>query len=131
MASRHQGGQVVLAEDQVGCGDGVEDLGARHPKVVTNVRGRGLLCAVDVTDRATRDGIAGRLMTEAHVLMLGCGDRTLRFRPSLAERRLRGVDGLRRTASACPGARRPLEVRGMTEGLALAVAASLTVLILL
>ncbi len=62
----------------------LEELAASHPDVVSNVRGRGLLCAVDVPDAATRDTITARLMTDEHVLMLGCGDRTLRFRPSLA-----------------------------------------------
>jgi L-lysine 6-transaminase len=62
----------------------LEDLAARHPSTVSNVRGRGLLCALDVRDSGQRDAITSRLMAEEHVLMLGCGDRTLRFRPSLA-----------------------------------------------
>ena len=59
------------------------DLGERHA-AVTNVRGRGLLCAVDLPTGAARDAVASALMTDEHVLMLGCGNRTLRFRPSLA-----------------------------------------------
>ncbi len=64
--------------------DRLEGLADRHPDVVSNVRGRGLLCAVDVTDGTLRDTLTARLMAEEQVLMLGCGDRTLRFRPSLA-----------------------------------------------
>lgn len=60
------------------------DLAERHPGVVSNVRGRGLLCAVDMPDGDTRDRVTTRLMTEEKVMMLGCGTHTLRFRPSLA-----------------------------------------------
>jgi L-lysine 6-transaminase len=62
----------------------LEGLRDRHPDVVSNVRGRGLLCAVDVPDAATRNAVTERLMAEERVLMLGCGDRSLRFRPSLS-----------------------------------------------
>lgn len=61
----------------------LQEIGERHA-AVTNVRGRGLLCAVDLPTGAARDAVAQRLMTDEHVLMLGCGTRTLRFRPSLA-----------------------------------------------
>lgn len=61
----------------------LHELGERHAEV-SNVRGRGLLCAVDLPTGAARDAVAQRLMTDEHVLMLGCGPRTLRFRPSLA-----------------------------------------------
>ena len=60
------------------------DLAERHPDVVSNVRGRGLLCAVDMPDGDTRDRVTTRLMAEEKVMMLGCGTHTLRFRPSLA-----------------------------------------------
>ncbi len=62
----------------------LEDLAARHPAVVSNARGRGLLCAIAVPDGDVRDAIVSRLMADEQVLMLGCGTRTLRFRPSLA-----------------------------------------------
>lgn len=62
----------------------LEALAARHPATITNVRGRGLLCAVDTTDTARRDAVLTRLREDEQVLMLGCGPRTLRFRPSLA-----------------------------------------------
>ncbi|WP_108668124.1 L-lysine 6-transaminase [Euzebya rosea] len=60
------------------------DLAETHPELVSNVRGRGLLCAVDMPDSDTRDRVTTRLMAEEKVMMLGCGTRTLRFRPSLA-----------------------------------------------
>ena len=49
---------------------------------VSNVRGLGLMCALDLPDPATRD----RVLTHAYeqgVIILGCGHRTVRFRPPL------------------------------------------------
>ncbi len=57
-------------------------LGDRHAAVASNVRGRGLMCALDLPSAADRD--AGvRLLREQHVLVLPCGERTIRFRPAL------------------------------------------------
>ena len=64
--------------------DGLAGLAADHPSLVANVRGRGLLCAVDLPDGDVRARVLDRLRTEEQVLMLGCGPRTIRFRPSLA-----------------------------------------------
>lgn len=60
----------------------LEELQAEFPELVSNVRGRGLMCAFDLPDRATRD----RLRDDAYqnrLLILGCGPRSMRFRPSL------------------------------------------------
>ncbi|GAA4962181.1 L-lysine 6-transaminase [Kineococcus glutinatus] len=57
-------------------------LAERHD-VVTDVRGRGLMCAFTLRDTALRDAVVARLRTEEHVLVLGCGTRSLRFRPAL------------------------------------------------
>lgn len=62
----------------------VEDLAARHPTLVSNPRGRGLLCAFDVSDTALRNRVLTELRTVHHVLLLGGGERSVRFRPSLA-----------------------------------------------
>jgi L-lysine 6-transaminase len=51
--------------------------------VVSNARGRGLMCALDFATPEIRDEVKDRLRTEEHVLMLACGDRSLRFRPPL------------------------------------------------
>jgi len=58
------------------------DLAARHP-AVTDVRGRGLMCAFTLTDGALRDGVLTRLRQDERVLVLGCGSRSVRFRPAL------------------------------------------------
>jgi L-lysine 6-transaminase len=57
-------------------------LGQRHPEVVSNVRGRGLMCSLDLPGPKTRD-TALRLLREQRVIMLPCGERSIRFRPAL------------------------------------------------
>jgi L-lysine 6-transaminase len=49
---------------------------------ISNVRGRGLLIAFDVPDTATRDALRKKLF-ENHLLILGCGPKSLRIRPHL------------------------------------------------
>ena len=60
----------------------LQALAARHPDVMTNVRGRGLMCAFDLPNAPARDDAIRRLQEE-HVLALGCGERSIRFRPAL------------------------------------------------
>ncbi len=60
----------------------LQNLGDRHPETVSNVRGRGLMCAFDLPDTPTRDAAIARLHQE-HVLVLPCGGRSIRFRPPL------------------------------------------------
>jgi L-lysine 6-transaminase len=62
--------------------DELRSLGDRHAGLVSNVRGRGLMCAIDLPDPGLRDRVIG-LLREAHVLVLACGERTIRFRPAL------------------------------------------------
>jgi L-lysine 6-transaminase len=61
----------------------LESLAARHPGLLDNPRGRGVLLAVDAPSRAGRDEILERLRREERVLALPCGERTIRFRPQL------------------------------------------------
>ncbi|MCW2665196.1 MAG: L-lysine 6-transaminase [Frankiales bacterium] len=58
------------------------ELAAAHPQV-TEVRGRGLMCAFSLPDAAVRDALLTRLRDEEKVLLLGCGRRSVRFRPAL------------------------------------------------
>jgi L-lysine 6-transaminase len=60
----------------------LRNLAARHAGV-TDPRGRGLMCAVTLESRQLRDLVVERLRTDEHVLVLGCGTRSLRFRPAL------------------------------------------------
>ncbi|GAC1443780.1 MAG: L-lysine 6-transaminase [Mycobacteriales bacterium] len=60
----------------------LEELAAAHP-VVTEIRGRGLMCAFSLPDGAVRDRVLTSLRVEEKVLLLGCGSRSIRFRPAL------------------------------------------------
>ena len=51
-------------------------------QVVSNVRGRGLMCAFDVDTVELRDRIRARAFTLG-LILLGCGISSLRFRPPL------------------------------------------------
>jgi L-lysine 6-transaminase len=50
---------------------------------VDNVRGRGLFVALDLPTREERDATLQRLHRDEHVLILGGGERSIRFRPAL------------------------------------------------
>lgn len=56
-------------------------LAEQYP-TLSNVRGRGLLCAFDLPDRDSRDAFLKKGL-ERGTLFLGCGERTIRFRPAL------------------------------------------------
>src|SRR6516225_3074482 len=60
----------------------LQGLGDRHSGIVSNARGRGLMCAIDLPDPSLRDRAIG-MLRETHVLVLPCGERTIRFRPAL------------------------------------------------
>jgi L-lysine 6-transaminase len=62
--------------------DLLRDLAAKHPQV-THVRGRGLMCAFSLPDSTRRDAVLATLREDEHVLLLGCGSRSIRFRPAL------------------------------------------------
>ncbi len=61
---------------------GLQQLAARRP-VVTEPRGRGLMCAVDLPTPEIRDEMLRRLYRDEHVLVIGTGTRGIRFRPPL------------------------------------------------
>lgn len=60
---------------------GLEALQAEFPQV-TNARGRGLLLAFDLPDKATRDHVRQQCW-DAGFSTLACGPRSIRFRPAL------------------------------------------------
>jgi L-lysine 6-transaminase len=57
-------------------------LAAAHP-AVTDVRGRGLMQAFSLPTAPQRDAVLTALREDEHVLLLGCGSRSVRFRPAL------------------------------------------------
>ena len=82
----------------------LDELAARHP-AIRDVRGRGLMCAFSLPDTPTRDRfIAG--LAERGILVLGCGRRSVRFRPALTitpaelERALAAADQVLAAATA-------------------------------
>jgi L-lysine 6-transaminase len=60
---------------------GLRDIESRHDQV-HDTRGLGLMCALDV-DPAQRPGIKRRCY-ESGMLLLPCGERSIRIRPHLA-----------------------------------------------
>ena len=58
------------------------ELASRH-SLVSEPRGRGLMCAVTVESAALRDDVVTALREREHVLILGTGARGIRFRPAL------------------------------------------------
>jgi L-lysine 6-transaminase len=61
---------------------GLEELAAQRPDALSNPRGRGLMCAIDLVDGAQRDAVLGRAY-DLGMVILPCGQRSLRFRPPL------------------------------------------------
>jgi len=59
------------------------DIAARHAPLVDNPRGLGLMCALSMPDAGLRNLALDRLITDEKVIMLGCGQRSLRVRPPL------------------------------------------------
>jgi L-lysine 6-transaminase len=57
------------------------DIAAKHP-VMSNVRGKGLLTAFDFPDKTIRDNFINSGL-EDNVMFLGCGNKSIRFRPAL------------------------------------------------
>lgn len=67
---------AILGEKLLGALQGLEAEG-----LVANARGRGLMCAFDVPDPG---GLVTRLREERAILVLRCGERSVRLRPALS-----------------------------------------------
>ena len=77
----------------------LQGLAATH-QVVTDVRGRGLMRAFSLPTGELRDAVLTSLREHERVLLLGCGTRSVRFRPALTvsvEELAAGVAALDRT----------------------------------
>ncbi|MBI5060189.1 L-lysine 6-transaminase [candidate division KSB1 bacterium] len=75
-----------LLENATKTGDllhnGLQRLEEEFPHLISNVRGKGLMCAFDLPTPAVRDHMR-RDFYEAGVVLLPCGIRSVRFRPPL------------------------------------------------
>ncbi len=60
----------------------INKLQTDFPEVIVNARGIGLLCAFDLESGEKRDALR-ELIQEEGAIMLGCGPKTIRFRPPL------------------------------------------------
>jgi L-lysine 6-transaminase len=82
--------------------DRLQTLAAQHDSV-TEVRGRGLMCAFTMPSAEIRDEVIRRLREDEHVLVLGSGTTSLRVRPTLTvtgEEIDRAIDALDRVLSS-------------------------------
>ena len=52
--------------------------------LISNVRGRGLFVAFDLESRDERDAVVTDLRVTERVIVLPCGERSIRFRPALS-----------------------------------------------
>jgi L-lysine 6-transaminase len=83
----------------------LQALGSRYPDLVSNARGRGLMCALDLPGTAERDALVTALREQEKVLLLPCGPRSIRFRPALSIQEddlARGIKALDRCLGRLP-----------------------------
>ncbi|MEA1986354.1 MAG: L-lysine 6-transaminase [Candidatus Marinimicrobia bacterium] len=67
-------GEYLLSE--------LQKIANDFPQLISNPRGKGLMCAFDLPDGEIRDSLLGKL-SDKQLLILGCGDNSIRFRPHL------------------------------------------------
>jgi L-lysine 6-transaminase len=80
----------------------LQEVGSRFPGLVSNVRGRGLMCAFDLPGGAERDSLLSIMREQEKILLLPCGPRSIRFRPALTistDELSTGLKGLDRALS--------------------------------
>ena len=82
--------ELIEKEDLVGAASSngdyllncLSDLQHKYSGLMSNSRGKGLFCAFDLPTPEQRDKLI-TAMEELGVLILGCGHRSIRFRPHL------------------------------------------------
>ncbi|MCD4849105.1 MAG: L-lysine 6-transaminase [Candidatus Aegiribacteria sp.] len=62
--------------------DGLHNLEKMYPGKISNVRGRGLMCAFDLEDEEIRNRMIKEIMKNGAII-LPCGHTSIRFRPPL------------------------------------------------
>lgn len=60
----------------------LQELQTEFPRLVANARGLGLLCAFDLPDKSKRNNFKDYLFSHG-MMVLGCGEKSIRFRPAL------------------------------------------------
>ena len=74
VAAAHTQGRYLMEK--------LEQLAVEFPGFVTEVRGQGLFAAFDLPSDVERDGVLAALYDNG-AIVLGCGERSVRFRPHL------------------------------------------------
>ncbi len=60
----------------------IKEFAEKYPNIVSNPRGLGLMCAFDAKDTETRNKITSEAFDNG-LMILGCGTKSVRFRPTL------------------------------------------------
>ncbi len=84
---------------------GLNNIADDYPELVSNVRGRGLMCAIDLPTSEVRDKLRTELYKNG-VVMLGSGTHSVRFRPALTISKSEiseGLDALRKSLATIAG----------------------------
>ena len=75
-----------LVENAAKMGDYLQkrlhELGGNYPEIISNIRGKGLMCAFDLPDSKTRDMVKDTVYKNL-MIVLPCGEKSIRFRPAL------------------------------------------------
>ncbi len=79
-------GEFLLSE--------IQKLSEEFPELVSNPRGKGLLCAMDLDTALNRDQLRVKAYEEG-LILIGCGDRAIRFRPSLTIQKSELEEGMK------------------------------------
>ena len=85
--------------------DGIRNLVNDFPDHIANPRGRGLMCALTTTTTELRDAILAECWKNG-VMIIGAGERAIRFRPPLnvsSEDAVTGLAVLRKAIETCIG----------------------------
>ncbi|MCP4131667.1 MAG: L-lysine 6-transaminase [bacterium] len=62
--------------------DGLDGLSKKHNGTLSNIRGKGLMCAFDLPDTGSRNNLVKKIY-ENMMIVLPAGERSIRFRPPL------------------------------------------------
>ena len=63
--------------------EGLIQLQNRYPDYLSNARGVGIMCAIDFPSKELRNKVQQQLFAEEDILILPCGEKSIRFRPHL------------------------------------------------
>ena len=79
--------------------NGLCGLSEKNPESMFSPRGRGLMCAFDCADTDQRNRLLG-LCAGKHLLVIACGEKSIRFRPPLTLTPAEAEEGLGRLGEA-------------------------------